>query len=95
MEIAPVTVSTETGAAASASAVPEKSAENREAIQAVKAINAAGVLGQDNELTFQFDRATQRLVIQVVNRATNEVMSQIPPEYVLRLAEQLREAQSK
>jgi uncharacterized FlaG/YvyC family protein len=60
--------------------------ENRELIQAVRALNSTEMFGHDNELMFQRDRRTQRMVIQVVNRETHEVISQIPPEYVLRLA---------
>ena len=64
----------------------DKAAENREVIQAVKALNGSEMFGQDNELLFQRDRHTQRMVVRVVNRKTQEVISQIPPEYVLRLA---------
>jgi uncharacterized FlaG/YvyC family protein len=31
------------------------------------------------------------MVIRVVNRRTNEVISQIPPEYVLRLAQDMKQ----
>lgn len=73
--------------AAIASAVPvEKAAEKREVIQAVKALNNTQMFGQDNELTFQKDPDSQRMVVRVVNKKTKEVVSQIPPEYVLRLA---------
>ncbi len=68
----------------------DKAAENREVVQAVRALNGAEMFGQDNELLFQRDRQTQRMVIRVVNRKTNEVISQIPPEYVLRLAQDLK-----
>jgi uncharacterized FlaG/YvyC family protein len=30
------------------------------------------------------------MVVRIVNRNTKEVVSQIPPEYVLRLAEDLK-----
>jgi len=65
----------------------DKAAENREVIQAVKALNGTEMFGQDNMLLFEKDRATHRMVIRVVNKKTQEVVSQIPPEYVLRLAE--------
>src|ERR1017187_4201127 len=65
----------------------DKAAENRDVIQAVKALNGTEMFGQDNELLFQKDRQTHRMVIRVVNKKTQEVISQIPPEYVLRLAE--------
>jgi len=74
-------------APASAPAVPvEQGAQNREVIQAVKAVNNAEMFGENNELTFQKDPLTQRMVVRMVDRKTKEVISQIPPEYVLQLA---------
>ncbi len=71
-------------------AIPaEQIAQNREVIQAVKALNGTEMFGQDNELTFVQDRQTKRMVIRVVNQKTNEVVSQIPPEYVLQLSKDL------
>lgn len=64
-------------------------AENRELIHAVRTVNAADLMGQDNELSFTFDRETQRPIIRVVNRKNNEVILQLPPEYVLQLAKNL------
>ncbi len=69
----------------------DQAAGTREVVQAVKALNGAEMFGQDNELMFQRDRLTQRMVIRVINRKTDEVISQIPPEYVLRLAQDLKE----
>ena len=60
----------------------------RQLIQAVKAVNAAEMFGQNNELTFVMDRASRRAVVRIVNRNTHEVVRQIPSEYVLRLAEE-------
>jgi len=59
-------------------------------VQAVKAVNAIELFGQDNELTFILDRNTHRAVVRIVNRNTHEVVQQIPDEYVLRLAEENR-----
>ena len=67
--------------------------EQRNLIQAVKAVNASGMLGQDNELTFVQER-TLRRAAQIVNKQTGEVVDQIPAEYVLRMAEQLNEVES-
>src|SRR6266581_9349941 len=64
--------------------------ENREIIQAVRAVNASAKLGDNNELVFSLDRQTRRPVIKIVNRKTNEVLQQIPNEQVLRLAEDLK-----
>ena len=63
--------------------------EQRNLIQAVKAVNASGMLGQDNELTFVLDRALRRAITQIVSKQTGEVVEQIPSEYVLRMAEEL------
>ena len=71
----------------------DKTSENREVIQAVKALNGTEMFGSENELRFQRDPDTRRMVLRVVNRKTSEVVSQVPAEYVLRLAEDLRSAQ--
>jgi len=67
----------------------ERAAENRELIQAVKAVNGAELFGSSSELRFALDRHTQRPVIRLVDRETRDVIRQIPPEYVLRLTEDL------
>jgi len=67
----------------------DKLSEHRELIQAVKALNAAELFGQNQELTFAVDRETRRPVVRIVDRKTNEVIRQIPPELVLRLAQDL------
>ena len=66
------------------------SQDQRTLIQAVKAVNASGTLGQDNELTFILDRATRQAVVRIVSRKTGEVVDQIPAEYVLHMAEELK-----
>jgi len=65
--------------------------EQRVLIQAVKAVNVADLFGQNSELTFVLDRESRRPLVRLIDRDTNEVIRQIPPEYVLRLAEELRE----
>ncbi len=77
-----------------ASLEPDRSAllaENRTLIQAVRKVNEAELMGQDNELSYQVDRDTHRVILRLVNRKTNEVIRQIPPEYVLQLAREMRE----
>ena len=72
-------------------AVPAgQAARNREVIEAVKAVNSAKLFGADSELTFVMDRGTQRPVIRIVNRNTNELIRQIPTEQLLRMAEDAR-----
>jgi len=65
--------------------------ENRQIIQAVRAVNASESLGQ-NELTFSLDPRSRRPIVKIVNRETKEVVDQIPSEVILRLAEDLKKA---
>lgn len=64
--------------------------DQRVLIQAVRSVNAAELFGQNNELTFILDRATRRAVVRIVDKQTHEVVDQIPAEYVLRMAEELK-----
>jgi flagellar protein FlaG len=66
------------------------SQDQRILIQAVKAVNATEFFGENNELTFIMDRATRRAVVRIVDRTSGEVVEQIPSEYVLRMAEELK-----
>jgi len=68
---------------------PEQRAEQQLLVRAVESVNDAKLFGQSNELTFTFDRHTKRPVMRIVNKETQEVVRQLPPEYVLRLAEEL------
>jgi len=90
MEITAVDRSAQASSVPAASAPVEQAAENREVVRAVKALNGTEMFGEDNQLMFRKDPETQRMVIRVVNRETEEVITQIPPEYVLRLAEDLK-----
>ena len=77
--------------AATKRAIPiEKAAENRHVVQAVKALNGAEMFGPENELQFQRDPKTQRMILRVVNRHTKEVLTQAPTEYVLRMAQYMK-----
>lgn len=67
-----------------------QAAENREIVKAVKAVNGTEMFGEDNQLVFRRDPETHRMVIRLVNRKTEEVLAQIPAEYLLRLAEDLK-----
>ena len=74
--------------AASPQVSAQEAAQRRQLLQAAQSVNASGVLGR-NQLVFFLDRVTHRAVIRLVDPATNQVVSQIPPEYVLRLAQDL------
>ncbi len=76
---------------AAATPVPsEELARQREVIQKVKALNPAELFGENSELTFALDRETRKPVVRILDRKTSEVLLQIPPEYVLRLADDLK-----
>lgn len=90
MDITGVNRSFQAAPAHTAPAPVDHAAQNREVVQAVKALNGTEMFGQENQLQFQKDQQTGRMVVRVVNRKTNEVISQIPPEYVLRLAQDVK-----
>jgi uncharacterized FlaG/YvyC family protein len=79
-----------TSTAHSASAIgrpqPGNPEIHKQLIEAKQTLNAGKVFGQENELTFRVDRQSRQLVMQIVNRETGELVRQVPPEYVLRLA---------
>lgn len=90
MDISPIDPARTINAQVQQPAPPQQMAERQQLIQAVKEVNRSEMLGQENELTFVFDRNTRKALVRVVNRQTNEVVLQIPPEYVLRMAEELK-----
>src|ERR1700690_252553 len=94
MDINSVNGATNAPTAAMPDIPQNKAAENRPIIQAIKAVNGTEMFGQDNHLTFQRDPVSKQMVIQVVNQQTHEVVLQIPPEYVLRLAEDLKQQEA-
>ena len=91
MDVTGVNRSLQAAPAHTAPVPVDHAAQNREVVQAVKALNGTEMFGQDNQLQFQKDQRTGRMVVRVVNRKTNEVISQIPPEYVLRLAQDIKQ----
>ena len=93
MDITPVNWSLDPMSTAGAASAPS-STQDREVVRAVAAVNKAGMTGDDRQLVFQKDAQTQKMVIRLVDRNTSEVISQIPPEYVLRLAEDLKAPKS-
>ncbi|WP_321476527.1 flagellar protein FlaG [uncultured Paludibaculum sp.] len=74
---------------AAAPLTPQQRTEQRQLVQAVQAVNGAQIFGEGTELTFAFDRYTKGPVMRIVDKETKEVIRQVPPEYVLRLAEEL------
>lgn len=69
--------------------------QTRDVIQAVKALNATEMFGDENELTFQIDQQSQRMGDSNRQPEYKEVISQIPPEYVLALHADLKKQQKE
>jgi len=88
MEITSIKPSVDLFTQAPPVAAPE-AAQRRDLIQAARSINDSGVLGR-NQLVFLVDRSTHRPIIRVVDRETHEVVLQLPAEYVLRLAQDVK-----
>jgi uncharacterized FlaG/YvyC family protein len=70
----------------------DAAAEAREVVQAIKALNGTEMFGPENELRFQKDPQSQRMIVRLINRKTMEVVTQVPAEYLLRLAEDRKRA---
>lgn len=68
---------------------PEILQERREIVKAVKKLNESEFYGNSSELQIAVDRATRRPVVRLVDKETQEVLRQIPEEYLLRMAEEL------
>jgi uncharacterized FlaG/YvyC family protein len=66
-----------------------EAAQRRELIRAAKSVNESRLLGH-NQLVFLVDRATHKPIIRVEDPDTHEVVMQLPPDYVLRLAQDLQ-----
>lgn len=71
---------------------PKERGERSALVQAVQTLNQAQSFGPNSEVTFSLDRTTHKPVLQIVDRQTNEVISQLPPEHVLRMALKLSRA---
>ena len=84
MDVTPLQTAPQVAAPTPVSA--EQQAENRQLIQAVRAVNSAELFGEDSELTFAFDRPTRSAVIRLVNRKTRKEIRQVPAEELLSLA---------
>lgn len=67
---------------------PQERAEQRQLIQAVRAMNESEFFGDTSELTFSLDPNTRRPIFKLIDKRTQEVIRQVPPEYLLRLAQE-------
>jgi len=67
---------------------PELRAQQERLIQAVQSANEGKLLGENREMTYSVDPGTRRLVFKLIDKKTKDVIRQVPPEYLLRLAEE-------
>jgi flagellar protein FlaG len=70
---------------------PAQRTEQKNLIHAVEAVNQAQLFGENAGLTFSVDRQTKTVVVKLVDKETDEVIRQIPAEYLLRLAADVEE----
>ena len=61
-------------------------AQSRELAQAVQRLNASSFLPEGREVSFSIDPKTKIPVVRVLDTNTREVLTQLPAEYVLRVA---------
>ena len=87
MDVAPLHNAPQTVAPSPVSVSAEQQAENLQLIEAVRAINAAELYGEDSELAFVLDRRTRRALIRLVDRKTKQPIRELPSDLVLSLAE--------
>lgn len=78
-----------TGPEAEKQIKPDERAERVALVQAARTVNEAQSYGPNSEVTFSLDRKTHKPILQIVDRATREVIQQLPPEYLLRMAAHL------
>ena len=67
-----------------------RAAQNREVIQAVRAVNESEMFGEENALDYRMDPATRKMAVRLINRKTKEVVGEYEPEYVVRIAGDLK-----
>ena len=83
---AAVNLAAEKSAAAKSGVSQETTTARRALATAARVVNTSEVLGQQNELVFSLDPASHRVVAQIVDRATQKLVEQVPAEYILRIA---------
>jgi uncharacterized FlaG/YvyC family protein len=64
-------------------------------VAAVRALNKSELLGSDRQLQFTRDSQTQKMVIQIVDSRSGDVLDQIPPEQTLLIMASLGQPAKK
>lgn len=87
MAIAPITFNPIPTAT---SATPAAAPINREVASAVQTLNQNGTAGPGREFSIAIDGKTRVPVVRIVDSVTNELIEQIPSQYILDLAQQIK-----
>ena len=64
----------------------DQTAQRRQLVQAIQQINGTSAVPEGHEISIFLDPATKQPVTKLVDSQTREVISQIPAEYILRIA---------
>jgi uncharacterized FlaG/YvyC family protein len=64
---------------------PNPLTENQALVQAVQGMNDSQLSGEDGEWTLAIDQQTRLPVIRIISRQTDQVVMQLPAEYILQL----------
>ncbi len=64
---------------------------NREVAGAVQTLNQNGSAGPGREFSIAIDSKTKVPVVRIVDSKTNELIEQIPSQYILDLAQQINQ----
>jgi uncharacterized FlaG/YvyC family protein len=67
---------------------------NREVATAVQTLNQNGTAGPGREFSIAIDGKTKVPVVRIVDSNTNELIEQIPSQYILDLAQQINQETS-
>jgi len=62
----------------------------RQIVAGIQAMNRTQSLGTDRELAFAFDEQVRRVLIQIKDRTTGEVVREIPLKQILEMMQQLQ-----
>ncbi len=74
---------------------PATAANNRAVSSAVRLLNASAAEGSSHQFSIAIDPVTRQAVVRVVDSVTNELVEQLPSEYILKVAQQLSERIAK
>jgi uncharacterized FlaG/YvyC family protein len=89
MAISPIAFSTPPPAPADTPVQAPSRATTREVAAAVQTLNQSGSAGPGRQFSIAIDGKTKEPVVRIVDSSTNELIEQIPSQYILDLAQQI------